>query len=103
MTKPVFGVFDKARLKPVSSATETSQRIEISSIIILNIIPYHKRITKELIRLRGCAGWSAPLLFANHRRQVFSQAQLTLWPYHYGNLGLVTHSGVIVKLPSNKG
>ena len=22
---------------------------------------------------------------------------------HYGNLGLVTHSGVIVKLPSNKG
>ena len=24
-----------------------------------------------LIRLRGCAGWSAPLLFANPRRQVF--------------------------------
>ena len=24
-----------------------------------------KRITKVLIRLRGCAGWSAPLLFAN--------------------------------------
>ena len=24
------------------------------------------RITKALIRLRGCAGWSAPLLFANH-------------------------------------
>ena len=23
-----------------------------------------KRITKELIRLRGCAGWSAPVLFA---------------------------------------
>ena len=23
------------------------------------------RITKALIRLRGCAGWSAPLLFAN--------------------------------------
>ena len=32
-----------------------------------------KRITKALIRLRGCAGWSAPLLFANHRRQVFSR------------------------------
>ena len=30
-----------------------------------------KRITKSLIRLRGCAGWSAPLLFANLRRQVF--------------------------------
>ena len=27
---------------------------------------------KALIRLRGCAGWSAPLLFAKPRRQVFS-------------------------------
>ena len=33
----------------------------------------NKRITKALIRLRGCAGWSAPLLFANPRRQVFSR------------------------------
>ena len=31
-----------------------------------------KRITKALIRLHGCAGWSAPVLFANPRRQVFS-------------------------------
>ena len=26
-----------------------------------------------LIRLRGCAGWSTPVLFANPRRQVFSR------------------------------
>ena len=32
-----------------------------------------KRITKALIRLRGCAGWSAPVLFANPLRQVFSR------------------------------
>ena len=32
----------------------------------------NKRITKALIRLRRCAGWSAPLLFANLQRQVFS-------------------------------
>ena len=32
-----------------------------------------KRITKALIRLRGCAGWSAPVLFANSRRQVISR------------------------------
>ena len=32
-----------------------------------------KRITKALIRLHGCTGWSAPLLFANPRRQVFSR------------------------------
>ena len=30
-------------------------------------------ITKAPSSLRGCAGWSAPLLFANHRRQVFSR------------------------------
>ena len=32
----------------------------------------NKRTTKALISLRGCAGWSAPVLFAKHRRQVFS-------------------------------
>ena len=32
----------------------------------------NKRTTKALIRLRRCAGWSVPLLFANHGRQVFS-------------------------------
>ena len=34
---------------------------------------------KALIRLHGCAGWSAPLLFANLRRQVF----LRLDPYDW--------------------
>ena len=33
----------------------------------------NKGITKALIRLRVCAGWSAPLLFAYSRRQVFSR------------------------------
>ena len=32
-----------------------------------------KRITKAMIRLHGCTGWSAPVLFANPRRQVFSR------------------------------
>ena len=32
-----------------------------------------KRIAKALIRLCGCICWSAPLLFANSRRQVFSR------------------------------
>ena len=31
------------------------------------------RVTKALIRLLGCAGWSAAVLLANHRRQVFSR------------------------------
>ena len=35
------------------------------------MILYNKRITKALIRLRGCAGWSAPSLFPNPQNQVF--------------------------------
>ena len=38
----------------------------------------NKQITKALIRLRVCAGWSAPLQFANPRRQISSQ-----WQVHY--------------------
>ena len=64
--KPVVGVSDKARLKPVSLATEISREASLDMIL------FKKRITKALISLRGCAGWSAPLLFANPRRQVFS-------------------------------
>ena len=37
-TKPVFVVSDKVRLKPVSSATETSWNIEISLEASLDII-----------------------------------------------------------------
>ena len=72
-TKPVFGVSEKAKLKPVSSATETSWKIEISLVASLDMILFNKRTTKALIRLRECAGWSAPLLFAIHRKQVFSR------------------------------
>ena len=64
-TKPVFGVSDKGRLKPVSSATETSYKIGILLVASLDMILSNTRITKALIRLRGCAGLSVPLLFAN--------------------------------------
>ena len=63
VTKPVLGVSDKMRFKPVCSATEL--------VASLDMILFNKRITKALIKLRGCAGWSAPLLFANPRRHVF--------------------------------
>ena len=33
----------------------------------LDMLLSNKRITKVLIRLRGCAGWFAPLFFANPR------------------------------------
>ena len=31
-----------------------------------------KQVIKGLIRLPGCAGWSAPLLFEHRQRNVFS-------------------------------
>ena len=64
-TKPVFGVSDKASFKPVSLATETSYKIEITPVASLHMVLSKKRITKALIRMRGCAGWSAPVLFVN--------------------------------------
>ena len=63
--KPVFGVANKARLKPVSSAAETSHKIEISLLASLDMIVPNKRIPMVLIILPGCAGWYAHLLLAN--------------------------------------
>ena len=47
--KPVFGVSNKRSFKPVSSATETSWKIEISLVASLDMILSNKRITKALI------------------------------------------------------
>ena len=41
--------------------------------VSLDMIVSNKRTTKALISLRGCAGWSASLMFTNPRRQVFSR------------------------------
>ena len=54
--KPVFGVCDQVRLKPVCSASETSYGLEISAIASRRIILSRQRTTKALIRLRGCTG-----------------------------------------------
>ena len=50
---PVFGVFDKVRYKPDCSATEISEKFEISLVESLDTILSNKGITKALIRLRG--------------------------------------------------
>ena len=62
--KHVFGVSDQVRLKPDCSATGTSWSLEIPAIASGCILLSKQRTTKALIRLRGCAGCSAPLLFA---------------------------------------
>ena len=66
-TKPVLWVSDKATLKPVSSATEYSQKIEISLVASLDIILSKKGIT-------DCADVQAGLRVCcsgENRRQVF--------------------------------
>ena len=70
-------VSDQVRLKPACSATEASMRFEILVTETRDITLSRQRTTKALIRLRGCAGWSAPLLFAYDIRHVFR------WPGSY--------------------
>ena len=62
MRNPVFRVCDQVRLKLACSATETSTSLEILDLESLGIILSRQWTTKMLIRLRGCAGWSAPVL-----------------------------------------
>ena len=63
--RPGLGVYDHARLKPTCSVTEStcSLKTEILRVASLSIILSRGRTTKALIRLRGCVGWSAPLIF----------------------------------------
>ena len=73
-TKPVFGVSDKARLKPACSATENSYKLEISPVASLDMILFKKRIIKALISLRKCAArLVCDFVVCKPRRQVFSQ------------------------------
>ena len=87
--KPVFGVSNKVGLKPVSSTTTIPWNIEILLEARLDMILSKKRITKALIRLGRCAGWSAPLLFANPRKQFFSRRG----PYNADSSTVLISSG----------
>ena len=62
---PVFGFYDKTRLKPVSFATDTSQIFEILLVASFDRILSNKPISKLLTRLHRYSGQSAPLLFTN--------------------------------------
>ena len=54
--------------------------LRISAIASRGIILSMQWTTKALIRLRGCAGWSAPLLFASGKsRCSHDEAQLLFW------------------------
>ena len=67
-------IFDQVTFKPDCSATEASSNLVTLDRASIHIILSKQRTTKVLIRLRGCAGWSAPLLFAYGLRHIFA------WP-----------------------
>ena len=81
------GVCDQVRLKPACSDTEESYSLESLDLESTHTILSRQRTTKELIRLRGCASWSAPLLFAYGIRHIFS------WPGSFisGRSGLFSN------------
>ena len=69
-TKPVFRVSVKQVSNQSPHLQRQAKKLKILPIASLHMILLKKRITKALIRLRGCAGWSASGLFANPQRQV---------------------------------
>ena len=48
--------------QPTQLQSLYSQNAEILNVASLSIILYWERTIKALIRLRGCVGWSAPLM-----------------------------------------
>ena len=72
-TKSVFGVSDKVRLKSVSSATETSQNIEISPVNFTGT-SLHMILSKK--RIKKGADQSAPLLLTTPPKTGFLASRL---------------------------
>ena len=50
--------------QPTQLQRLVQKNTEILRVASLSIILSWERTTKALIRLRGCVGWSAPLMFA---------------------------------------
>ena len=70
--KRVFGFPTRSCSNMPAQIQRLAKKMNFSLVASLDMILAKKGITKALIRLCGCAGWSAPLLFAHNHRQVFS-------------------------------
>ena len=67
--KTVLVVSEQVIPKPACSATEPGYKIEISHVASFDMI----LITQTLVRLRGCASWSAPLLISCNKIMFISR------------------------------
>ena len=70
MTKCVLGSFRPGQTQ--TGLRSHTEALEILAIVSRDIILSKQRTSKVLIRLRGCAGLSVPLLFAYDIRHIFS-------------------------------
>ena len=73
-TKAVFRVSDEVSLKPVSSATETSYKIEISHVATLDIRS-KIRITKALFSLHFCCSQTPKTGFLALRPKLYASSE----------------------------
>ena len=67
---------------PLKTGLTVARKLKFLLIASLEIIISNKGITKVLIRLCRCAGWSAPLLFANPEdsySHVKAQVQVSMY------------------------
>ena len=99
--KPVFGVCDQVRLKPACSATEASLSPDSSDIETRSIVLSRQRTTKVLIRLRECAGWSVPLLFAYGINRFFHDVAHILITPNWSIGEIVLYSILCLNVPFN--
>ena len=67
--KPVFRVSDKVRVKPAAQLHRVARKLKFPFVKSLDKVLSSKQISKALIRLHRCAGWSEPVLFANPNAQ----------------------------------
>ena len=75
-TKPFIGASTKVMLIQSFSSIETSLKIETTLVTTLDMMLSNKWITKAVVKLCWCTGWSELLLFAYHPRPVFSDQGL---------------------------
>ena len=70
--KPVLGGWRPDKFQTGLLSFRNLIEFWIFYLTSIGMILYKQRTTKALIRLRGCAGWSEPLLFAYGIKQVSS-------------------------------
>ena len=82
--KPIFGFPTKLDSNQSAPLQREAGKLKFHLVAILDMILSKKRITEALIRLRRCAGWSAPLLFANPLETGFLESRTFLSQYSSG-------------------